>query len=419
MARHSAQLSDTETRPDRPGGQCRLARAGDGRDDLIGRRGSGGDGQRSRPRPRHRARPVYGRRHVQRLLRRPGPRWSSTATSPCSRCPISPLARNCARSCFRRSCSWTSQAMTRTPRHIRKLLLIDEAWSMLKGGSMGEFVETYARTCRKYGGALATATQSLNDYYKSGGATAALENSDWMLILQQKAETIADFRRAQRLDMDDRTEDVDPQPEAARAATIRRSSSRGQRPRRSAGWYSTITRRRCSRAHRRLSPRSTLKSPAATNLPTRSSGSPSRAPTDHHPSTEGHFMPTETTHPFDDLLPPPRRRNAPPGHGARRFASDVCYIALKAAGFIGSIHLMALGLPIVFFLANLARQRRDFLRASREPRRSPSSTRRQRGSRPLRTSCGFGLVGITTLIAIYRLPRFLREVEDTLRREKP
>jgi hypothetical protein len=57
------------------------------------------------------------------------------------------------------------------------------------------FVETYARTCRKYGGALATATQSLNDYYKSDGATAALENSDWMLILQQKPETIADFRK--------------------------------------------------------------------------------------------------------------------------------------------------------------------------------------------------------------------------------
>nr|WP_315457994.1 type IV secretion system protein TraC [uncultured Sphingorhabdus sp.] len=102
----------------------------------------------------------------------------------------------------------TSQAMTRTPRGSRKLLLIDEAWSMLKGGSMGEFVETYARTCRKYGGALATATQSLNDYYKSDGATAALENSDWMLILQQKPETIADFKKAGRLDMDDRTESL-------------------------------------------------------------------------------------------------------------------------------------------------------------------------------------------------------------------
>ncbi|OYX46132.1 MAG: type-IV secretion system protein TraC, partial [Sphingomonadales bacterium 32-64-22] len=100
----------------------------------------------------------------------------------------------------------TSQAMTRSPRSVRKLLLIDEAWSMLKGGSMGEFVETYARTCRKYGGALATATQSLNDYYKSNGATAALENSDWMLILQQKPETIADFKASKRLDMDDRTE---------------------------------------------------------------------------------------------------------------------------------------------------------------------------------------------------------------------
>ena len=48
--------------------------------------------------------------------------------------------------------------------------------------------------------------QSLNDYYKSYGAQAALENSDWMLILQQKAETIADFRKEARLDMDDRTE---------------------------------------------------------------------------------------------------------------------------------------------------------------------------------------------------------------------
>ncbi|MXO71776.1 type IV secretion system protein TraC [Alteraurantiacibacter buctensis] len=100
----------------------------------------------------------------------------------------------------------TGQAMTRSSRSTRKLLLIDEAWAMLKGGSMGEFVETYARTARKYGGALATATQSLNDYYKSDGARAALENSDWMLVLQQKPETIADFRKAARLDMDDRTE---------------------------------------------------------------------------------------------------------------------------------------------------------------------------------------------------------------------
>lgn len=36
-------------------------------------------------------------------------------------------------------------AETRSSRATKKLLLIDEAWAMLKGGSMGEFVETYGR----------------------------------------------------------------------------------------------------------------------------------------------------------------------------------------------------------------------------------------------------------------------------------
>jgi len=89
----------------------------------------------------------------------------------------------------------TTQMMTKVPRSIPKMLLIDEAWQLLRGGSMSEFVETYAGTCRKYGGSLVTATQSLNDFYKSEGAKAALENSDWTLILQQKPETIADFKR--------------------------------------------------------------------------------------------------------------------------------------------------------------------------------------------------------------------------------
>ena len=100
----------------------------------------------------------------------------------------------------------TTQMMTRTPRSVKKMLLIDEAWQMLKGGSTADFVEAYARTCRKYGGSLCTATQSVNDYYKSPGAQAALENSDWMLVLQQKPETIADFKKHDRLEMDSQTE---------------------------------------------------------------------------------------------------------------------------------------------------------------------------------------------------------------------
>ncbi len=99
----------------------------------------------------------------------------------------------------------SSQAM-REDRSTKKALLLDEAWQMLKGGSMADFIEAYARTCRKYGGSLITATQSLNDYYKSEGSIAALGNSDWSVILQQKPETITDFAKLGRFDMSDGVE---------------------------------------------------------------------------------------------------------------------------------------------------------------------------------------------------------------------
>jgi len=89
----------------------------------------------------------------------------------------------------------SQQMMRKVDRSIPKALLLDEAWQMLRGGAMADFIETYARTCRKYGASLVTATQSLNDYYKSAGSIAALENSDWFVILQQKPETIADFKK--------------------------------------------------------------------------------------------------------------------------------------------------------------------------------------------------------------------------------
>ena len=99
-----------------------------------------------------------------------------------------------------------SQAMRKLDRSIPKALIIDEAWQMLKGGAMADFVETYSRTCRKYGASLITATQSINDFYKSSGSKAALENSDWFLVLEQKPETISDFRKSDRFEMDDYTD---------------------------------------------------------------------------------------------------------------------------------------------------------------------------------------------------------------------
>ena len=100
----------------------------------------------------------------------------------------------------------TLRVMRDLDRSVPKLTMIDEAWQLLGGGQMGQAIEIYARTCRKYGGSLITATQSLNDFYKSEGSLAALENSDWSVVLQQKEETVSDLAKHQRFEMDRYTE---------------------------------------------------------------------------------------------------------------------------------------------------------------------------------------------------------------------
>lgn len=93
-------------------------------------------------------------------------------------------------------------AMHREGRARKKALVIDESWALLGDGATGEFIEGFARRCRKYGGALITATQSVNDFYKSAGARAAYENSDWVLILSQKSESIAELKKSGRVRVD-------------------------------------------------------------------------------------------------------------------------------------------------------------------------------------------------------------------------
>jgi hypothetical protein len=128
-------------------------------------------------------------------------------------------------------------------------------------------------------------------------------------------------------------------------------------------------------------------------------------------------MPYSTT-PFDAVLTPKRAPDDAADARQLRFARDACYIALKAAGFIGSTYLMALGLPLLFFLAisqgsievffaQIANIGERFLFA--DPARQQAFANEVR----------FGLVAIATLLLIWRLPRFLNDVCDGLRKEKP
>lgn len=88
------------------------------------------------------------------------------------------------------------QRMVRSDRQAPFLILIDEAWDLIRGKGAGDFIEAVARTARKYRGSLGTATQNLTDYFKEGceGARVAFENAAWKCILHQSAEVTTAMR---------------------------------------------------------------------------------------------------------------------------------------------------------------------------------------------------------------------------------
>ena len=93
-------------------------------------------------------------------------------------------------------------------RDRKKVLFIDELKQQL--GDIGSddpvkaaVVEEAARRARKYGGALGTATQSADDFYGSAQMEAALNCSDWVFLLRQKAESIELLGRQGKISMDE------------------------------------------------------------------------------------------------------------------------------------------------------------------------------------------------------------------------
>jgi conjugal transfer ATP-binding protein TraC len=96
-----------------------------------------------------------------------------------------------------------SQEMYLGRRDLPKVMLVDEAWDLLRSGATATFIEGLFRKARKYGAAIITATQSVNDYEASPASRAALENADWMFLLAQKPESIEALARTGKLLLDD------------------------------------------------------------------------------------------------------------------------------------------------------------------------------------------------------------------------
>jgi conjugal transfer ATP-binding protein TraC len=98
-----------------------------------------------------------------------------------------------------------TQEMYLGERSQRKLVIIDEAWALMSGGSSGSFIEAGYRRARKYGAAFFTGTQKVDDYQQSATARAAWDNADWLFLLRQKPGSLDAASASDLLAVDDYT----------------------------------------------------------------------------------------------------------------------------------------------------------------------------------------------------------------------
>lgn len=101
-----------------------------------------------------------------------------------------------------------TREMYRGERSQDKLVIIDEAWDLMSDGQTGSFIESGYRRARKYGGSFFTATQGIDDYYKSEISKAAFMNADCMFLLRQKQESFAALEKSGRLATDEQTKQM-------------------------------------------------------------------------------------------------------------------------------------------------------------------------------------------------------------------
>ncbi len=72
----------------------------------------------------------------------------------------------------------------------RKLLIVDEAWSLLSRAEDSEYILEIVKTCRKFNLGLLLITQDVADLLMSRAANAILQNSAYKLLMRQEAAVI-------------------------------------------------------------------------------------------------------------------------------------------------------------------------------------------------------------------------------------
>lgn len=90
----------------------------------------------------------------------------------------------------------------------KKILAIDEAWSLLDHPIVANFIEGLYRKARKFAGSVGTITQSLDDYYKNTATQAMYQNAYWKFFLAPNRAELEKSRADKKISLDDFTFEI-------------------------------------------------------------------------------------------------------------------------------------------------------------------------------------------------------------------
>jgi len=90
----------------------------------------------------------------------------------------------------------------------RKILVIDEAWSLLADMAASKFMEAAARRFRKYGCSLVVITQEIDDLFKSPTTQAIYANAAHLISLRQKPEILQKVIEEKKLVLSEFAEEI-------------------------------------------------------------------------------------------------------------------------------------------------------------------------------------------------------------------
>ncbi|QKE37375.1 type IV secretion system protein TraC [Ferrovum myxofaciens] len=90
----------------------------------------------------------------------------------------------------------------------KKVVLVDEAWSLFDDPVVGQGIAAGFRKVRKHDGAMWVITQSIADLYESPNGRVIIDNCAWQIILQQRSESIEAAVKTGRLGLDPYAKDM-------------------------------------------------------------------------------------------------------------------------------------------------------------------------------------------------------------------